>query len=105
MDPMHLGFALLAACRPPVVVDSPPVETDVADTDVFVDTDDTDDTDPVDTDTDPVDTDVVDTDVVDPAMPDFSLNDRNASSPRYGQAVSPRDYITKVSGFYFTHAT
>ncbi len=36
---------------------------------------------------------------------DFSLEDVNATSPRFGQAVSPRDYLQKVSGWYFGHAT
>ena len=35
---------------------------------------------------------------------DFQLEDFNPSSPRYGEAVSPRDYLKKVSGWYFLHA-
>ena len=35
---------------------------------------------------------------------DFSLEDLNPTSPRYGEAVSPRDYLQKVSGWYFLHA-
>ncbi len=43
----------------------------------------------------------------DPAMmaPDFVLEDLNPSSLTYGQPVSPRDVLTQVSGWYFTHAT
>ncbi len=36
---------------------------------------------------------------------DFGLEDVNATSPRVGQVVSPRDYLQKVSGWYFGHAT
>ncbi len=36
---------------------------------------------------------------------DFSLEDVNATSSTVGQAVSPRDYLQKVSGWYFGHAT
>jgi hypothetical protein len=39
---------------------------------------------------------------------DFQLRDLNTASPRYsatGAAVSPRDYILQVSGYYFGHAT
>lgn len=39
------------------------------------------------------------------AQPDFSLIDENATSPTAGDPVSPRDYLTKVSGWYFGHAT
>lgn len=39
------------------------------------------------------------------AAPDFSLEDENPASLRYGQQVSPRDYLEQVSGWYFTHAT
>ena len=64
-------------------------------------------TEPEDTSTEPEDT--SDTDA-DPeagpnAQPDFSLEDVNPSSPRMGEQVSPRDYLEKVSGWYFTHAT
>jgi hypothetical protein len=38
-------------------------------------------------------------------VPDFSLLDVNATSPTAGQAVSPRDYLEAVSGWYFGHAT
>jgi hypothetical protein len=37
--------------------------------------------------------------------PDFRLVDVSTTSPRAGEAVSPRDYLEKVSGWYFTHAT
>ena len=38
-------------------------------------------------------------------MPDFSLTDVNLNSPRHGQSVSPRQYRTAVSAWYFGHAT
>ena len=38
-------------------------------------------------------------------MPDFSLADRNSNSPLFGQSISPRDYLEKISGWYFGHAT
>ena len=37
--------------------------------------------------------------------PDFALVDANTYSTRYGQVVSPRDYILQVSGYYFGEAT
>lgn len=36
---------------------------------------------------------------------DFHLNDVNPLSPRYGNPVSPRDYLLQVSGFYFGAAS
>ncbi len=39
------------------------------------------------------------------APADWSLPDLNPVSPRYGEAVSPRDYISRVSGYYFIHST
>lgn len=39
------------------------------------------------------------------AKPDFHLQDVNPNSARSGQAVSPRDYLGKVSAWYFGHAT
>jgi len=39
------------------------------------------------------------------ARPDFYLPDENPTSLTYGQPVSPRDYLRKVSGWYFGHAT
>lgn len=36
---------------------------------------------------------------------DFSLVDVNTTSPTAGDPVSPRDYLAKVSGWYFGHAT
>lgn len=39
------------------------------------------------------------------SMADFALPDLNPGSARYGQTVSPRDYLEQVSGWYFTHAT
>lgn len=38
-------------------------------------------------------------------MPDFSLVDVNPNSLLYNVPVSPRDYLQKVSGWYFGHAT
>jgi hypothetical protein len=35
----------------------------------------------------------------------FSLPDVNPASPRFGQVVSPRDYLGQVSAWYFGHAT
>jgi hypothetical protein len=40
-----------------------------------------------------------------PLVDDFSLVDVNATSPTVGEPVSPRDYLAKVSGWYFGHAT
>ncbi len=37
-------------------------------------------------------------------VPDFSLPDVNANSPRFNQTVSPRDYRLQVSGYYFADA-
>jgi hypothetical protein len=37
--------------------------------------------------------------------PDFALPDVNATSATYDQTVSPRDYLQKVSAWYFGHAT
>ncbi len=39
------------------------------------------------------------------ALPDFSAIDVNPRSPRYEQAVSPRDYLGQISAWYFGHAT
>ncbi len=36
---------------------------------------------------------------------DFSELDVNLTSPRSGEAVSPRDYLGKLSAWYFGHAT
>jgi hypothetical protein len=36
---------------------------------------------------------------------DFSLADVNSASARYGELVSPRDYLQQVSGWYFIHST
>ena len=38
-------------------------------------------------------------------VPDFSLTDVNATSATLDQDVSPRDYLQKVSAWYFGHAT
>lgn len=37
--------------------------------------------------------------------PDFALEDVNTGSPTASQAVSPRDFLGKVSAYYFGHAT
>ena len=37
--------------------------------------------------------------------PDFSLKDVNVNSSTHDQDVSPRDYLQKVSGWYFGSAT
>ncbi len=39
------------------------------------------------------------------ALPDFSVADVNADSPRYQAVVSPRDYLGQVSAWYFGHST
>jgi len=39
------------------------------------------------------------------SMPDFSLTDVNPNSATSGQAVSRRQYMGKVSAWYFGHAT
>jgi len=36
---------------------------------------------------------------------EFSLVDVNATSPRFDDPVSPRDYLKRVSAWYFGHAT
>jgi len=38
-------------------------------------------------------------------VPEFLLMDINETSATYNQDVSPRDYLTKVSGWYFGAAT
>ncbi len=38
-------------------------------------------------------------------VPDFSLIDVNTTSPTYMQAVSPRQFMGQVSGWYFGHST
>ena len=35
------------------------------------------------------------------AMSDFELEDLNPQSPRYGETISPRDYMEEISGWYF----
>lgn len=44
-------------------------------------------------------------DAPDPLAPDFSLVDENPNSTTYQQKVSPRDYLGKVSAYYFGQAT
>ena len=55
--------------------------------------------DEADTDTD------TDTDPGPILVPDFGLIDVNPTSNTGGTEVSPRDYLQKVSGWYFTHST
>ncbi|MBI5837517.1 MAG: hypothetical protein HZB25_09755 [Candidatus Eisenbacteria bacterium] len=38
-------------------------------------------------------------------VPSFSLTDVNPASPTHNQAVTPRQYLGKVSAWYFGHAT
>ena len=38
-------------------------------------------------------------------MPDFSLADVNPNSATHTQLVSPRNYLGKVSAYYFGHST
>lgn len=38
-------------------------------------------------------------------VPELSLMDMNPTSDTHGQMVSPRDYVGKVSGWYFGHST
>lgn len=47
----------------------------------------------------------VDTDPPADAAPDFALADVNTVSARYGEVISPRDYLQQVSGWYFIHST
>ena len=42
---------------------------------------------------------------LDQTVSDFSLIDANLNSSTSGEPVSPRDYLCKVSGWYFGHAT
>jgi hypothetical protein len=39
------------------------------------------------------------------AAPDFTLLDINSASPRYDELVSPRDYVGRISAWYFGHST
>ena len=39
------------------------------------------------------------------AAPDFALLDVNPSSPRFGESVSPRDYLGTISAWFFGWAT
>jgi len=41
----------------------------------------------------------------DQPAPDFSLVDQNPNSTTAGKPVSPRQYLGKVSAWYFGHAT
>ncbi|MFN0151687.1 MAG: hypothetical protein ACKVU1_13365 [bacterium] len=46
-------------------------------------------------------------DSLDPAgqVPDFAIVDVNPNSSTANQSVSPRNYVDKVSAWYFGHAT
>jgi hypothetical protein len=37
--------------------------------------------------------------------PDFALKDVNPNSATHDSTISPRDYLSKVSAWYFGHAT
>lgn len=41
----------------------------------------------------------------DETVPDFSLTDVNQTSATFDTPVSPRDYLEKVSAWYFGHAS
>lgn len=41
----------------------------------------------------------------DEMVPDFSLADVNPTSTRFGEDVSPRDYLDRISAWYFGSAT
>ena len=41
----------------------------------------------------------------DDRIPDFMLEDWNATSPSYQQAVSPRDQLGKISAWFFGYST
>lgn len=38
-------------------------------------------------------------------VPDFSLTDVNPNSATYNQTVSPRQYLGKITAWYFGHST
>jgi len=48
---------------------------------------------------------VVEPEPVSEMVEDFALLDTNATSARFGEEVSPRDYLGGVSAWYFGHAT
>ena len=48
---------------------------------------------------------IVEPDPTGGVVSDFALEDANTTSPLYDTPVSPRDYLTKISGWYFGHAT
>jgi len=122
-----LHALVLAACATgagPPSVDEPAWSGDVRPSDSATDTADSAGTDSQDTgdsgvpDTaDTAGTDTADTGAADTAdtaidtgfaytiVPDFALEDLNPGSVRYGQVVSPRDYLEQTSGWYFIHAT
>jgi len=118
----------LLACTPSEPVSEPvgvvePSDTSVTDTSTDTPNDSADSaTDPTDSGTDSgsngtedsaVDTGSRDTGVEDTgewlpapdAVANWSLPDLNPGSARFGEAISPRDYLSRVSGFYFVRAT
>ena len=48
---------------------------------------------------------VIDDTAIGNLVPDFSLVDVNTTSEKFEQQVSPRDYIGRVTAWYFGHAT
>ena len=40
-----------------------------------------------------------------PPKADFQLEDINPASARFGEMISPRDYLSQVSAWYFGHST
>ena len=44
-------------------------------------------------------------DISDDALADFSAVDANPNSARFQEAVSPRDYASQVTAWYFGHST
>jgi hypothetical protein len=38
-------------------------------------------------------------------LSNFQLEDLNPASVRFGETVSPRDYLSQVSAWYFGHST
>lgn len=43
--------------------------------------------------------------IADDALADFSVVDVNPNSARFQEAVSPRDYLSQVTAWYFGHST
>ena len=87
------------------VVDTADSGADTGATDTAADTSDTGATDT--SDTGATDTGATDTgySVAADAPADWILEDINPGSYRFGEPISPRDYISRVSGYYFIHST